>query len=106
MRRTKVRRSDESNCSNAAVGEFLRRLLLLIMDTIITRLFPARRVQEGSRISLFLSYFLQGCAVKRRPGTNNTVWQVAIGQGKIFERNIAEGRGPFVSCPQPKEKEK
>jgi hypothetical protein len=25
MRRTQVRRSDESNCSNAAVGEFLRR---------------------------------------------------------------------------------
>jgi hypothetical protein len=28
MRRTKVRRSDESNCSNAAVGEFLRRHLV------------------------------------------------------------------------------
>jgi hypothetical protein len=25
MRRTQVRRSDESNCSNAAVGEFLQR---------------------------------------------------------------------------------
>jgi hypothetical protein len=25
MRRTQVRRSDESNCSNEAVGEFLRR---------------------------------------------------------------------------------
>jgi hypothetical protein len=25
MRRTQVRRSDESNCSNAAVGEFFRR---------------------------------------------------------------------------------
>jgi hypothetical protein len=36
MRRTEVRRSDEINCSNAAVGEFLRRHLILpgIGDTI------------------------------------------------------------------------
>jgi Flp pilus assembly protein TadG len=61
MRRTQVRRSDESHCSNAAVGEFLRRHVALISweDTLMkTKTFRSNRGAVLVIVALFVVVLL------------------------------------------------